>query len=209
MMEDKTYYFEANKPENTDITLNLVKKKALEKNIKYVVIASTLGDTGVKAAEAFKDLGINVVVVTHPYGPKGSRVLAENEKKMKVLGAKIVTCGFAFWGVSASLRRIPPTEPGKPLPTPYWPAYVPSTGDLIANVLRLFGPGMKVCLEITVMVADAGAVPVGENVIAIGGQSRGANTAIIIRATNSTTFFDLDVQEILAKPIKKTLPNPQ
>ena len=67
---------------------------------------------------------------------------------------------------------------------------------------------MKVCLEITVMAADAGAVPVGENVIAIGGQNRGANTAIIIKATNSTTFFDLDVQEILAKPIQKILPNP-
>ena len=76
-------------------------------------------------------------------------------------------------------------------------------------MLRLFGPGMKVCLEITVMAADAGAVPVGENVIAVGGQSRGANTAIIIKATNSTTFFDLNVQEILAKPIQKTLPSPQ
>jgi hypothetical protein len=79
-------------------------------------------------------------------------------------------------------------------------------GDLIANVLRLFCQGMKVCFEITVMAADAGAVPVGENVIAIGGQGKGSNTAIVIRATNSATFFDLDVQEIIAKPIKKMLP---
>jgi hypothetical protein len=50
---------------------------------------------------------------------------------------------------------------------------------------------------------------VEENVIAVGGQSRGANTAIIIKATNSTTFFDLDVQEILAKPIQKRLPSSQ
>jgi len=205
-MEDKTYYFEENKPENTDLVFSLVKKKALEKKIKYVVIASTLGDTGVKAAEAFKGSGINVVVVTHPFGPKGSRVLAENEKKMKALGVRIVTCGFAFGGVSTSLRRTPPTELGKPLPTPYWPAFVPAMGDLIANVLRLFCQGMKVCFEITVMAADAGAVPVGENVIAIGGQGKGSNTAIVIRATNSATFFDLDVQEIIAKPIKKMLP---
>ena len=157
-MEDKIHYFEENKPENTDVILTVVKKKALEKNIKYVIIASTLGNTGVKAAEAFNNSGINVVVVTHPYGPKGSRVIPENEKKMNALGAKVVTCTFGFGGVSSSLRRTPPTELGKPLPTPYWPAYVPSTGDLIANVLRLFGPGMKVCLEITVMAADAGAV---------------------------------------------------
>ena len=208
-MEDKTYYFEENKPENTDVVLDLVKKKALEKNIKYVIVASTFGDTGLKAAEAFNGSGINVVIVTHPYGPKGTRLLAENEKKIKALGAKIVTCTFGFGGVSASLRRTPPSEQGKPLPPPYWPAYVPSMGDLIANVLRIFCQGMKVCFEITVMAADAGAVPVGENVIAVAGQNRGANTAIIIKSTNTTTFFDLDVQEIIAKPIKKTLPNPQ
>ncbi|MDQ1279895.1 MAG: uncharacterized protein QG670_1157 [Thermoproteota archaeon] len=207
-MEDNIHYFEENKPENTEVVFSLVKKKALEKNIKHVVIASTFGDTGVKAAEAFKDSGLKVVVVTHPYGPKGSRVLPENEQKMRTLGANIVTSGFAFGGVSASIRRTPPTEPGKPLPTPYWPALVPAMGDLVANVLRLFCQGMKVCLEITLMAADAGAVPVGENVIAIGGQGRGANTAVVIRATNSATFFDLDVQEIIAKPIKKMLPNP-
>lgn len=207
-MEDKIHYFEETKPENTDIVLSLAKKKALEKGIKHIIIASTRGETGVKAAEAFKDSGINVVVVTHPVGPRGSRLLEENEKKIKALGAKIVTCTFAFGGVSASLRRTPPTEPGKPLPTPYWPAYVPAMGDLIANVLRLFCQGMKVCLEITVMAADAGAVPVGENVIAVGGQGQGANTAIVIKSTNTTTFFDLDVQEIIAKPITKMLARP-
>jgi len=205
-MEDKIYYFEETKTENTDILLGLVKKKALDKGIKHVIVASTRGETGVKAVEAFKGSGINVVVVTHPYGPKGSRVLAENEKKMKALGATIVTGSFAFGGVSASLRRTPLTEPGQPLPPPYWPAYVPSMGSLIADVLRLFGQGMKVCFEITVMATDAGAVPVGENVIAIGGQGQGANTAVVIKSTNTTTFFDLDVQEIIAKSITKSLP---
>jgi len=207
-MEDKIYYFEEDKPENTDVVLGLVKKKALEKGIKHVIIASTRGETGVKAAEAFKDSGINVVVVTHQVGPKGSELLEDNEKSLKALGAKIVTCTHAFGGVSTSLRRVPPTEPGKPLPPPYWPAYVQATPDLIANVLRLFSQGMKVCFEITVMAADAGAIPVGENVIAVAGQGRGMNTAIVIKSTNTTTFFDLDVQEIIAKPIKKMLPRP-
>ena len=205
-MEDNIYYFEETKPENTDILLGLVKKKALNKGIKHVIVASTRGETGVKAAETFQGSGINIVVVTHPFGPVGSRLLEKNEKRIKALGAKIVTCSFAFGGVSNSLRRTPPIESGKPLPPPYWPAYVPSMGGLIADVLRLFCPGMKVCFEITVMAADAGAFPVGENVIAVGGQGWGANTAIVIKSTNTNTFFDLDVQEIIAKSITKRLP---
>jgi len=205
-MEGKIYYFEENKPENTDIVLDLVKKKAQEKSIKHVVVASTSGETGVKAAEAFRNSGINVVVVTHQIGPRGHELLEENEKKIRDLGGKIVTCTHAFEGVGSSLRRMQPREPGQPLPQPYWPAYVPSTGELIANVLRLFSRGMKVCLEITVMAADAGAIHIGENVIAVAGQHAGANTAIVIKSANTINFFDLDVQEIIAKPIKKELP---
>jgi hypothetical protein len=63
-----------------------------------------------------------------------------------------------------------------------------------------------VCLEITVTAADTGAIPIGEDVIAIGGQGRGANTAILIKSTNTATFFDLDVKEIIAKPNRKILP---
>lgn len=204
-MESKIYYFEETKPENTRITLDLVKKKAQEKGIKNVLIASTTGETGVKAVEAFKGSGINIIVVTHQIGPRGPELLEANEKKIKALGGKIVTCTFAFGGVSMSLRATPPREEGKPMPQPYWPSYVPPVGDLIANVLRLFSAGMKVCFEITLMAADAGAIPIGENVIAVGGQGRGANTAIVVKSANTNSFFDLDVQEIIAKPIKKRL----
>lgn len=204
-MESKIHYFEENKPENTGITLDLAKKKALEKGIKHVVVASTTGDTGVKAVEAFKGSGINVIVVTHQIGPQGPELLKANEKKIKALGGKIVTCTHAFGGVSASLRAMPPRQQGQTTPQPYWPPYVPPMGDLIANVLRIFSNGMKVCPEITLMAADAGAIPIGENVIAVGGQHNGANTAIVIKSANTSSFFDLDIQEIISKPIKKIL----
>ncbi|MCJ7633336.1 hypothetical protein MUP77_13235 [Candidatus Bathyarchaeota archaeon] len=191
--------------------MDLVKKKAQEKNIKYVIVASTRGETGVKAVEVFKETGINIVVVTHQVYPGGPVLHHENEKKIMDLGGRIVTCTFAFGGVASSLRRVPPRNPSQPLPQPYWRArgalaYVPSTGDLIANVLRLFSQGMKVCVEITVMATDAGAIPIGQNVIAVGGQGRGANTAIVIKSASTSNFFDLDIQEIIAKPIKKLLP---
>ena len=205
-MKDSILYFEESKPENMEIVLELVKEKAQEKGVKYVVVASTRGMTGVVAAEAFKGSGVNVVVVTHQIGPRGPELLPENEEKIKAAGGRIVTCTHAFGGVGSSLRRFPPREPGQPRPEPFWPAYVPSTGDLIANVLRLFSQGMKVCFEITVMAADAGAIPIGENVIAVAGQGRWADTAIVLKSANTTSFFDLDVGEILAKPITKRVP---
>ena len=205
-MKSNILYLEESKPENMDLVLTLVKQKAQTKGIKHVVVASTRGETGVKAAEAFKDSGIQVVVVTHQIGPAGSELLPENEEKIKALGGRIVTCTHAFGGVASSLRRTPTTESGKPGPEPFWPAYVPSTGDLIANVLRLFSQGMKVCFEIVVMAADAGAIPIGEKVIAVGGQGRWADTAIVVKSANTTSFFDLDVEEILAKPITKRIP---
>jgi len=188
------------------LIMSLVKDKAQANSIKYVVVASTRGETGVKAVEAFKNSGINVVVVTHQIGLSGPELLPSNEEKIKALGGRIVTGTHAFGGVESSLRRNPPMEPGKPRPEAFWPAYVPSTGDLVANVLRLFSQGMKVCFEIVVMAADAGAIPVGEKVIAVGGQGQWADTAIVIKSANTSSFFDLDVGEILAKPAAKRIP---
>ena len=205
-MENTTYYFEEKKPENTDVLLDLVKKKALGRSIKYIVVASTRGGTGVKTAEVFKGLGVNVIVVTHQIGPSGPELLKDNEEKIKTLGAKIITCTHAFGGVGSSLKGAQFKRPSQPTPQDYWPPYTPPIGELIANVLRIFSQGMKVCIEITLMAADAGAIPIGESVIAIAGQGGGADTAIIIKSANANSFFDLDVQEIIAKPIKKSLP---
>jgi hypothetical protein len=205
-MEERIYYFEDTKPENTELLLNIVMQKAKERGIKHVVVASTRGETGAKAAEMFQGTGINVVVVTHPKSPSGPILQEEFDKRIRTSGGKVVTTTFAFGGVGSSFRKLPPREPNQPAPQLYYPSYIPPTGELIANVLRLFSQGMKVCLEITVTAADSGAIPVGEDVIAVGGQGKGANTAIIVKSTNTATFFDLDVKEIIAKPNRKMLP---
>jgi len=72
--------------------------------------------------------------------------------------------------------------------------------ELIANVLRLMGEGTKVCVEIVLMAADAGLIPVDRDVIAIAGTSRGADTALRIQPANSARFFDLRIKEVIAKP---------
>jgi hypothetical protein len=39
-----------------------------------------------------------------------------------------------------------------------------------------------------------------EQVIAIAGTGKGADTAVVLKPANAQTFFDLEVLEILCKP---------
>jgi hypothetical protein len=76
-------------------------------------------------------------------------------------------------------------------------------GDIVASTLRIFGHGMKVTCEIATMAADAGLIRTDEEVICIGGTGRagrGADTAVVLQASNAHRFFDLIVKEILCKP---------
>ena len=73
-------------------------------------------------------------------------------------------------------------------------------GEIIADTLRIFGQGVKVVCEITAMAADSGLVRTDEDIIAIAGSGRGADTAVVLRPANTHDFFDLKVREILCKP---------
>ena len=50
------------------------------------------------------------------------------------------------------------------------------------------------------MAADAGAIPVDKDVVAVAGSGRGADTAVVIKPAYSHTLFDMYVREIIAKP---------
>ena len=57
----KRVYFEKAGPENTEETLKLAKIRAEELGIRNFVLASTTGETGVKASKVFR--GYSLVVV--------------------------------------------------------------------------------------------------------------------------------------------------
>ena len=50
------------------------------------------------------------------------------------------------------------------------------------------------------MAADAGLIPEGEEIVAVAGTGRGADTVMVIRSAASKRFLELRVLEILAKP---------
>jgi len=186
LVERKTVYFQAPGEQNTESVLELVKDYAQAEGIKDIVVASTTGETGVKASRLFR--GFNVVVVSHHVGfqePGVWEMEEDNRKKILENGAKILTATHALSGVERAIRK----NFGTIMPL-----------ELIAHTLRLFGEGTKVCVEIIIMAADAGLIPVDRDIIAIGGTGRGADTALVMRPATASRFFDIEIREIIAKP---------
>lgn len=190
-MELKTVYFE--KPggdENTKQTLALAKARADELGIKTIVVASTVGDTAVKAVDIFK--GYKVIIVTHVTGMRESNTqefTEENRKIVEKKGGIFVTTAHAFGAIHRALGA----TGGPPIPTS-------AIGDIIAMTLRTFGQGMKVVCEIAAMAADAGLVRTDEEIVCIGGTGWGADTAVVLQPSNVHRFFNLKVKEIICKP---------
>jgi hypothetical protein len=184
--EKKTTYFNEAGKQNTDALLKLVKEYVEKETIESIVVASTTGETGAKASEILK--GHNVVVVTHSFGfqEPGKTELQETNKQQIIANrAKIFAGTHALSSAERAVRKNFGTI--QPL-------------ELIANVLRLSGEGTKVCIEITLMAADAGLIPTNADIIAIGGTGSGADTALRVRPVNAARFFDLRIREIIAKP---------
>jgi hypothetical protein len=186
LKENTVTYYGSQGEADTETTFLRAKERAESLEIRHVVVASTTGRTGVKACQIFR--GFRVIVVRHHTGfrtPGAQQMEPENEKAILASGARIVTAGHAFSGIERAIRARRNTI--GPL-------------ELMADTLRLFGEGTKVCMEITVMAADAGEIPVDRPVIAIAGTGEGADTALVIRPAHSNNFFDLFVKEIIAKP---------
>jgi hypothetical protein len=182
----KITYFDRPGEQNTDETLKLAKIRAEELDIRDIVVASTTGETGIKVSEAF--CGFNVVVVSHMTGfkePEEQQMPEENRRKIEANGAKVLTAMHTFSGVERAIRNKFATA---------YPA------EIMAQTLRIFGEGTKAAIEVVVMAADAGLIPVSRDVIAMAGTGKGVDTALVLRPKNSTQIFDLSVKEIIAKP---------
>ena len=179
-------YFGQPGRQNTARTLEVARQRADQLGIRTVLVATTRGETGLQVAQRFQ--GYDVVVVTHSTGfagPNVQELTEETRAAIESAGAQILTCQHALGGVSRAVRK-------------KWGTY--AIDEIIAQTLRIFGEGMKVCAEIALMAADAGLVPVGEPCIAIAGTGRGADTAVVLIPANVQQFFDLRVMEVLVKP---------
>lgn len=182
----ETLYFENSGPQNTEKALKLALIRARSLGIKDILIASTKGETGIKAIEIFK--GYNLIVVTHSTGfrePDFQEMPQKIKEEIEKKGGKVLTCQHAFGGVNRAVRKKLGTY---------------ELDEIIAHTFRTFGEGMKVAVEIVLMAADAGLVRTDTEAIVIAGTSQGADTALVVKPANAQNFFDLEIREILCKP---------
>lgn len=179
-------YFEKAGKDNTELTLKLAIGKAKEKGIKHIVLASTTGETALKAIGMLADSDIKLIVVTHNTGFKEDGMQEFSVEARD----KVQSAGGVVYSGTMVLRNLGRAIKDK----------VGSSEDLIVrNVLVMLGQGTKVCVEIVAMAADAGLIPFGD-VIAVAGTGWGADTAMLIKAKSSNKFFDMKIREYIAKP---------
>ena len=183
-MEEKIVYFEKPGVGNTEETLRLAVERAQARGIKKIVLASTRGDTARLAAERLAGTGITMTVIPHQYsGGREQRFPLELKESLEKQGHHVHFATSLF--ATENLY-------GSPIPR------------VMAFLLRTFSQGMKVCVEMILMVVDGGFVASGEQVIAIAGSGRGADTAIVAIAASSRNLPDLHVMEIICKPLQNS-----
>ena len=185
-IEMKTVYFEKRGPKNTDETLQLARERADTLGIRDIVVASSTGATGVKASEVFSRH--NLIIVSSVVGfsePNRMSMLEENRTIIERNGGKIIVAGHAFGMLGRAIHR---------------KFGAIQVDEVIAHVLRLISTGVKVGCEISSMATDTGLIRSKKEAIAIGGSGGGADTAIVIKSSNTHTFFDTRVLEIICKP---------
>ncbi len=191
MVKREVHYSEESGSQNTSQTIKAAKKAALDLGLEHVVVASGSGTTGVKVAEEFKDSGVKVVVVTEYAGLV--EFSEKNRKKLEKLNATVVTSMHAFLSPAESISKIYANHC--------------SENTIIKDVLRRFSQGTKVAAEVVMMATDAGAIPAGEDIVAMAGTGEGADTAIVIKSCHADSFFDkekgIEFREIITLPRKK------
>jgi hypothetical protein len=186
MNKVETTYFEEPGKVNSREALKIAKKRADELGLKDVVVASYTGETGALAAETFK--GYNLIVVAGMVGflePNQDRMNSEHKKTIEDNGGKIIRACHGFGALGRAVNK---------------KFNAIQIDEIIAHVLRLFGAGVKVACECACMAADAGLIRTDREVVSLGGNGGGADTAVILLPSNTHRFFDMRIREIVCKP---------
>lgn len=181
-------YFDEEGNDYTDELIMAVKDKLESSdNIKRILIASSSGESALKLYGAVGD-DVEIINVTHHMGfsgPNESDITDEMIEKLEKVGIKTYFGSHAFSGAARGV-------------TNKYGGYSPL--DVVADTFRMFSHGIKVGAEISIMAADAGLVPVGEELIAIGGRGHGVDSAVILTPVNAKDLFNLKIKEIIAMP---------
>ena len=180
-MEEKIVYLEKAGQDNTAAVFDVVDRALSELDIRKVVLASTRGDTARYAMDRYKGQDVRLIVVPHQYGfGQGQRFPQELVARARQEGHEVHYGTMLFH--QEKLFGEGPAQ---------W----------VANFLRAFCQGVKVCVEILLMAGNAGLVQEGEQVVVVAGTGRGADTALVMTGATSGNLKAMHISRILCKPL--------
>ena len=177
-------YWKTAGPAHTAATVEMALAKAAASGLEDIVVASCSGATALLAVGR----AANVVCVSHAQGfsaPGENEMTPAMRERLTAQGVKVLTTTHVLSGAERGISR----RFGGACPV-----------EIMAHTLRMFGQGVKVCVEVAVMALDAGLIPHGREVIAVGGTGEGADTAVVIRPAHAANIFDTYIAEIICKP---------
>jgi len=191
-------YFEKPGKRNTEKVVEAVLKRLAEGDLNTIVVASTTGYTALEFSQALQGQeGITLISVgetplIREWGTEWPVLKPETRQDLERRGVIVAD-------------RIPYLMHSSVLDYSQWKA--PSAEELLRETLYAFGQGLKVAVEVVLIAVACGFLEPFQDVIAVGGTSRGADTAIVVRATYPNHVFSQDaakrlkIHEILCKPL--------
>ena len=181
--------FEEKGKQNTKAAAEIAIRRAKDLDTDLVLSSGT-GESAETVLETAKEMNyhghITVVRSVTSYSEDGvNRMSPEMRASLEAQGVRIISAAHALSagerGLSLRFKGVYPLE-------------------IMANTLRMFGQGMKVCVECAVMALDGDAIPWKKPVVCLGGTGRGLDTAAVITPAFSANILDTVVNEILCKP---------
>ena len=186
--ESKIFYFDSKGPINTDKTLDLALECCRERKIQNIVVASSTGETAFKLHEK-APAETDITMVTYSAGsrfPEEVKQFLENQDEIISKGITIVR----------GMHALSATE--KAFQNKYKTGMMPL--NIVADSLRMFCHGIKVCVEIAIMAAEAGHITSDQDVVAIAGSHRGADTAVALKPAYAANMFETKIRALLCMP---------
>jgi hypothetical protein len=199
-MERRVVYFDVPGAENTERVIECVKERLGEGDLRYIVVASESGETALKVAEALRGFDVKLICVSGYAGIRRARgrrwpdIQGETRRRLEELEVKIIEETPWIFGCSIDHQLL----------GPYTPSYA-----IHRFLSRTMGFGFKTALEVALIAAEAGALPLDEECISVAGTGYlggGADTALVVKPSIlfDGKFLDLreglEVREILAIP---------
>lgn len=174
--------------QHTEQTLSIAIEQARAQRAP-IVVATYSGQTALTLCQMLRNsqLSIPVYAVRGAAGfhKPGFQMEAEVEIQLQNFGVQLVSGSHVLSGAERGLSR------------KYQGVY---PVEVIAHTLRMLGQGTKVCVECSVMALDAGCIPEGAPVIAVGGTGHGADTCLCLTPAHASAILETKIHDVYCKP---------